>query len=75
MSVAQSFALAAAIVLALSTLADAASRPRYGSESVYGAGAQGAGRAPAAGGSYGGYSSNPQTRALEALADRYRPGW
>jgi hypothetical protein len=74
MSVAQSFALAAAIVLALSTLADAASRPRYGSESVYGAGAQSAGRAPAAGSS-GGYSSNPQTRALEALADRYRPGW
>jgi hypothetical protein len=26
-------------------------------------------------GSYGGYSSNPKTRALELLSDEYPPGW
>lgn len=69
MSVPKSLALAAAIVLGVSTLADAAPRARRG-ESAYGA-------APArpAAGSCGGYSCNPQTRDLEQLADKYRPGW
>jgi hypothetical protein len=74
MSVARSLMLAAALVLALSTLAESASRPRYRNESSSAYGAEGISRAPAAG-SNGGYSSNPQMRALEALADRYRPGW
>ena len=26
-------------------------------------------------GSYGGYSLDPKTRALEILSDEYRPGW
>ena len=26
-------------------------------------------------GSYGGYSSDPKTRALEILSDEYPPGW
>jgi hypothetical protein len=69
MSVPKSLALAA-IVLGLSTLADAAPRERYRGESAYGA----ATARPAAG-SCGGYSCNPQTRDLEQLADKYRPGW
>jgi hypothetical protein len=74
MSVPKSLALAAAIVLGLSTLADAAPRERYRGASAYGAYGAAPAR-PAAGSCGGGYSCNPQTRDLEQLADKYRPGW
>ena len=79
MSVLKSLALATALVFALSTLASAASRQRdrnaasYNSYSGYAA--QYPSRAPAATGSYGGYSTDPHTRALQELADKYRGGW
>jgi hypothetical protein len=73
MSLPKSFMLAAVAVLALSTFAFAAPRPRYGNAASYGAyGAQGAYDTRASG---GGYSSDPKTRELEALADKYKPGW
>jgi hypothetical protein len=79
MWVAQPLALALALVLAASALAQAASRrdravPSYNnSYSAYRAASPAS--PPAAAGSYGGYSTDPHTRALEALADKYRPGW
>jgi hypothetical protein len=64
MSVPKSLALAATLVLGLSTLADAAPRQQYHAHSATTARSCG-----------GGYSCNPQTRDLERLADQYRPGW
>jgi hypothetical protein len=76
MSVPKSITLAAAVILGLSTLADAAPRPHHRGESSYNAySTPGAASARPAVGSYGGYSSNPETRDLEILADKYRPGW
>jgi hypothetical protein len=73
MSVPKPFMLATVAVLALSTFAFAAPRPRDGNAVSYGAyGAQGAYNGPSSG---GGYSSDPKTRELEALADKYKPGW
>ena len=73
MSVPKSLTLATAVVLGLSTLAYAASRPRYRNAPSYSTyGVQGANTAV---GSYGGYSSDPKTRALEILADKYHPGY
>jgi hypothetical protein len=79
MWVAKSVALAISLMLTASALAQAASRrdrtvPSYNnSYSAYGATPPAS--PPAAAGSYGGYSTDPHTRALEALADKYRPGW
>jgi hypothetical protein len=78
MSVPKAVALAAVVILGLSAFAQAAPRARasgapayrsYGVQSGYGA-SSGAG-------SYGGggYSSDPKTRELEILADKYKPGW
>jgi hypothetical protein len=72
MSVPKSLALAIAIVLELMTLADAASRTRHRNQLAHRTYVTQA--TPAQGG--GGYSSNPHTRELEVLADKYRPvGW
>ena len=60
---AKSLALAAVLILELSTLADAAPISQVGYSRPV----------PKQGG--GGYSSNPRTRELEALADKYRPGY
>jgi hypothetical protein len=72
MTVPKSLVLAIAVILELTTLADAASRARrraQPSQRTYVTRA-----APVQGG--GGYSSNPRTRELEVLADKYRPvGW
>jgi hypothetical protein len=73
MSVPKSLTLATAVVLGLSTLAYAASRPRYRNAPSYNT--YGANSASPAVGSYGGYSSDPKTRALEILADKYHPGY
>jgi hypothetical protein len=62
-------------------LADAASRARHRSQPGHRSystravpGTFNSGAVPAQGG--GGYSSNPRTRELEVLADKYRPvGW
>ena len=76
MPVPKSLTLATAVVLGLSTLAYAASRPRYRNAPSYSTyGVQGANSASPAVGSYGGYSSDPKTRALEILADKYHPGY
>jgi hypothetical protein len=79
MWVAKSLVLAVALLVAASALAPAASR-RDRSVSSYSNNSSAYGAAypaspPAAAGSHGGYSSDPHTRALEQLADRYRPGW
>jgi hypothetical protein len=79
MWVAQSLALALALVLGASTLAQAASRRDRGI-SAYNNSYSTYGRAfpaspPAAAGSSGGYSADPHTRALQELADKYRSGW
>ena len=72
MPVAKSLALATVLTLELTTWVDAASRARHRSQPVYRTYSTRA--APAQGG--GGYSSNPRTRELEVLADKYRPvGW
>jgi hypothetical protein len=64
--------LATVLILELTTLADAASRVRHRSQPVHRTYSTRA--VPAQGG--GGYSSNPRTRELEVLADKYRPvGW
>ena len=64
MPVAKSLALATALILELTTLADAAPRNQSGYSRPV----------PKQGG--GGYSSNPRTRELEVPADKYRPvGW
>jgi hypothetical protein len=79
MRVAKSVVLAVSLMLAASAPAQAASRrdrtiPSYNNNySAYGAASPASPRAAA--GSYGGYSTDPHTRALEALADKYRPGW
>jgi hypothetical protein len=79
MWVAQSLALALALMLAASTLTHAASRrdrsaPSYNNRySTYGAAYPAA--PPTAAGSSGGYSADPHTRALQELADKYRSGW
>jgi hypothetical protein len=79
MWVAQSLALALALVLAASTLAHAASRrdrsvsSYNNSYSTYGAAYPA--RPPTAASSSGGYSADPHTRALQELADKYRSGW
>ena len=76
MWVAKSVALGVALLVGGSVLAQAASRrdrsvPSYNnSYSTYGTA-----NAPAAAGSLGGYSADPHTRALQELADKYRPGW
>jgi hypothetical protein len=76
MSIAQSLALAAALMVGLSTLTDAAPRQRTRSVAPYiASGTQYPTAAPVTAGSYGGYSADPHTRALEELADKYRPGW
>jgi hypothetical protein len=77
MWVAKSVVLGVALLVAGSALAQAASRrdrgvPSY-NNSTYGA-AYPASPAAAAG-SNGGYSADPHTRALQELADKYRPGW
>ena len=79
MWVAKSVALALALVLGALLPAQAASRrdrgvPSYNS-SYSAAGAAYPASPPAATGSYGGYSADPHTRALQELADKYRPGW
>jgi hypothetical protein len=79
MWVAKSLALALALVLGTSALAQTASWrdrrvPSYNNS--YGAyGAAYPASPPAATGSNGGYSADPHTRALQELADKYRPGW
>ncbi len=77
MWVAQSLALTVAVLLAASAVTQAASRrdrtvPSY-NNSGYGTAYPAS--PPTTGGSYGGYSTDPHTRALQALADKYRPGW
>jgi hypothetical protein len=74
MSVPKSLTLAAAVVFGLSTFEYGASRPRDRSSSSYRADSvQRANVARGAVGSYGGYSPDPKIRALEILADKYRP--
>jgi hypothetical protein len=74
MWVAKSLALAVTLMLAASALTQAASRRApNASSSPYGATYPAS--PPAASGSYGGYSADPHTRALQQLADQYRPGW
>jgi len=65
MSVPKSLALATALILELMTWANAA--PRYRGQPPY------TRSVPAQGG--GGYSSDPRTRELQVLADKYRPGY
>jgi hypothetical protein len=74
MSVSKSRSLTLTIVLflGLTTVADPASRARHRNQPVHSTYSTRA--VPAQGG--GGYSSNPRTRELEILADKYRPtGW
>ena len=79
MWVAKSLALALSLVLGASAMTRAAPRrdrgvPSYNnSNSAYGSAYQAS--PPTAAGSYGGYSTDPHTRALQQLADKYRPGW
>jgi hypothetical protein len=79
MWVAKSVLLGVALLIAVSPLAQTASRrdrsiPSYNNNySAYGAASPAS--PPTAAGSYGGYSADPHTRALQQLADRYRPGW
>ena len=79
MWVAKSVVLGVALLVAGSALVQAASRrdrsvPSYNNS--YGAyGAAYPASPPAATGSNGGYSADPHTRALQELADKYRPGW
>jgi ribonuclease HII len=79
MWVPQSVAVAFALMLAASTLAQAASRrdrsvkSHNNSYTAYGTAYPAS--PPAAAGSSGGYSTDPHTRALEQLADKYRSGW
>jgi len=70
MSVPKAFTLAVVVILGLSTFAQAAPRARSGGvQNGYGASSG----ASSYGG--GGYSSDPKTRELEILADKYKPGW
>ena len=69
-------AFIAAIVLGLSISAYAASRSHANNAISSGTyGMQGANSARSNVGSYGGWSLDPHTRALQELADKYRPGW
>jgi hypothetical protein len=70
MSVPKSLLLATALALGLSTLAYGATRPHRNVAFHRPHIIQ---RTVPSFGYYGGYSSNPKTRALEILADRYRP--
>jgi len=63
MPIAKSLALAAVLIIDLTTLVDAAPINQSGYSRPV----------PKQGG--GGYSSNPRTRELEVLADKYRPGY
>jgi hypothetical protein len=72
-SVLRSFALAMALAVGMSTLADAAARQRRNVPSSGTYGAQYPTRAPVTGG--GSYSADPHTRALQQLADQYHGGW
>jgi hypothetical protein len=79
MRVAKSVVLAVNLMLAASTFAQAASR-RDRSASFYNNsyrtyGATSPASPPTAPSSYGGYSADLHTRALQELADKYRPGW
>jgi hypothetical protein len=79
MSVLKVLLLASAVAAGLSTTADAAPRARYqyqGQPAVdapRALGRYGSVPAPTSGG--GGYSSNPTTRDLQILSDKYKPGW
>ena len=78
MSVPKAFALAAVVILGLSTFAHAAPRARAGGAAAYrNYEVQNGYGGSSAAGSYGGggYSSDPKTRELEILADKYKPGW
>ncbi len=77
MSIAKSVALATAVLLGLSTLTNAATRQRNRATRAYHTYSAQHPRSPqgAAGSSYGGYSTDPHTRALQELADKYRGGW
>jgi hypothetical protein len=79
MWLAKSVVLGVALLVAGSALTQAASRRDRGVtpyNNSYGAyGTTSAGGPPATTGSYGGYSADPHTRALQELADKYRPGW
>jgi hypothetical protein len=68
MPVPKSPVLAIALILELTTLVEAASRARHRAQPSYRT--YGIRAAPVQGG--GGYSSNPRTRELEVLADKYR---
>jgi hypothetical protein len=79
MWVAKSVVLGVALLVAGSALAQAASRrdrsvPSH-NNSYRAQGTAYPASAPAATGSYGGYSADPHTRALQELADKYRSGW
>ena len=63
MPVARSLGLATALILGQTTLIDATPINQLGYSRPV----------PKQGG--GGYSSNPRTRELEVLADKYRPGY
>jgi hypothetical protein len=76
------FMLAAAVALGMSMQGHAASRYRaapvydtYGA--AYGGHNTNTSRVPPAAAAYGGggYSTDPHTRALQILADKYKPGW
>jgi hypothetical protein len=74
----KSLAPAIVLVIGMSTMANAAVRQRGGnipSSGSYGAYAQSRTAAAVTTGSYGGYSADSHTRALQELADKYRPGW
>jgi hypothetical protein len=75
MSVLKVLLLAAAVATGLWAVAEAAPRARYQfqAEPAPALGRYGSQPAPTSGG--GGYSSNPQTRDLQILADKYKPGW
>jgi hypothetical protein len=63
MQLAKSLALATVLFLELTTLVDAAPINQLGYSR------------PVPKQEGGGYSSNPRTRELEVLADKYRPGY
>ena len=82
MSIPKSLVLTAAVVLGMSGPGHTASRYRampvydtYGAE--YGGHNTNTSRVPPAAAAYGGggYSTDPHTRALQILADKYKPGW
>jgi uncharacterized membrane protein len=77
-SVPKAFTLAVVVVLGVSIVAHAAARARAGGAAAYrNYEVQNGYGGSSAAGSYGGggYSSDPKTRELEILADKYKPGW